>query len=251
MYDSYRRFVQMYGDVVLGLKPVHKDEIDPFEVIIEEKKKEKGVHLDTDLDADDMKDLVGAIQDGDQGEDRTRLPRRPDEAALGRRRRGVRVMEQRPGHRLPEDVRHSRVVGNRGQRAVDGVRQHGRRFRNGRGVHARCGDRREHLLRRVPDERAGRGRGGRHPHAASDFASLREQNPQIYRQLDKIRKTLEKHYRDMMDVEFTIQQGKLYMLQCRVGKRTAFAAIKIAVDMVGERLITRQGSARSASSPIS
>ena len=70
------------------------------------------------------------------------------------------------------------------------------------------------------------------------ISELAEENPMIYEQLDKIRKTLEKHYRDMMDIEFTIQQGKLYMLQCRVGKRTAFAAIKIAVDMVGEKLIS-------------
>ena len=80
------------------------------------------------------------------------------------------------------------------------------------------------------------------------ISKLAEENPKIYKQLDGIRKTLEKHYRDMMDIEFTIQQGILYMLQCRVGKRTAFAAIKIAVDMVTEKLISDQEALRRIAS---
>ena len=124
-------------------------------------------------------------------------------------------------------------------------------FGHRRRLHARRGHRREHLLRRVPDERAGRRRRRRHAHAAADFATCASENPAIYEQLDEIRQTLEKHYRDMMDIEFTIQKGKLYMLQCRVGKRTAFAAIKIAVDMVEREAHHATRKRCSASSPIS
>ena len=168
VYDSYRRFVQMYGDVVLGLKPVHKDEIDPFEVIIEKKKRERGIKSDTELTAADLKDLVAPVQDGHQGEDRPRFPRGPAAAALGGDRGRLRLLEQRPGHRLPEALRHPRGLGHGRQRPDDGLRQHGQRLRDGRRLHPRRGDRREHLLRRVPDERPGRGRRRRHADAAPD-----------------------------------------------------------------------------------
>ena len=120
VYDSYRRFVQMYGDVVLGLKPQHKDEIDPFEVIIEAKKKAKGVHLDTELTADDMKELVKLFK-----------------AAI----------KEKTGHDFPQDPLKQMWGADGRQRAVDGVREHGRRFRYGCGVHARCRHRRERVLR--------------------------------------------------------------------------------------------------------
>ena len=237
VYDSYRRFVQMYGDVVLGLKPVHKDEIDPFEVIIEEKKKERGVHLDTELNAEDMKDLVGKFKRAIKqktGHDFPEDPLKQLWGAIGAvfgSWNNDRAIAYRKMYDIPESWGtavniQSMVFGNMGETSGTGVAF----TRN-----AASGDDMfygEYLMNAQGEDVVA---GTRTPLPISDLA---EKNPVIYKQLDRIRHTLEKHYRDMMDVEFTIQEGKLYMLQCRVGKRTAFAAIKIAVDMVGERLIS-------------
>jgi pyruvate, orthophosphate dikinase len=244
VYDSYRRFVQMYGDVVLGLKPVHKDEIDPFELIIEEKKKSKGVHLDTDLTAEDLKDLVTLFKRAIKqktGHDFPQDPMKQLWGAIGAvfgSWNNDRAIAYRKMYDIPEwwgtavNVQ-SMVFGNMGEDSGTGVaftrdaatgenRFYGEFLMNAQGEDVVAGTR-----------------------TPLPISNLADQNPKIYAQLDKIRKTLERHYRDMMDIEFTIQQGKLYMLQCRVGKRTAFAAIKIAVDMVGERLISdREALAR-------
>jgi pyruvate,orthophosphate dikinase len=244
VYDSYRRFVQMYGDVVLGLKPVHKDEIDPFEVIIEERKKERGVHLDTELTADDMKDLVGLFKKAIKektGHDFPEDPLKQLWGAIGAvfgSWSNDRAIAYRKMYDIPEAWGtavniQSMVFGNMGESSGTGVAF----TRN-----AASGDDMfygEYLMNAQGEDVVA---GTRTPLPISDLA---EKNPVIYKQLDRIRHTLEKHYRDMMDVEFTIQEGKLYMLQCRVGKRTAFAAIKIAVDMVGEKLISdREALAR-------
>jgi len=237
VYDSYRRFVQMYGDVVLGLKPVHKDEIDPFEVIIEEKKKERGVHLDTELNADDMKDLVGKFKRAIKektGHDFPEDPLKQLWGAIGAvfgSWNNDRAIAYRKMYDIPESWGtavnvQSMVFGNMGETSGTGVA-----FTRD----AATGDDMfygEYLMNAQGEDVVA---GIRTPLPIADLA---ERNPVIYKQLDRIRHTLEKHYRDMMDIEFTIQEGKLYMLQCRVGKRTAFAAIKIAVDMVGERLIS-------------
>jgi pyruvate,orthophosphate dikinase len=244
VFDSYRRFVQMYGDVVLGLKPVHKDEIDPFEIIIEKKKKERGVHLDTELNADDMKDLVGLFKKAIKektGHDFPEDPLKQLWGAIGAvfgSWSNDRAIAYRKMYDIPEvwgtavNIQ-SMVFGNMGETSGTGVAF----TRN-----AASGDDMfygEYLMNAQGEDVVA---GTRTPLPISDLA---EKNPVIYKQLDRIRHTLEKHYRDMMDVEFTIQEGKLYMLQCRVGKRTAFAAIKIAVDMVGEKLISdREALAR-------
>lgn len=237
VYDSYRRFVQMYGDVVLGLKPVHKDEIDPFELIIEEKKKSKGVHLDTDLNADDMKELVGlfktAIKDK-TGHDFPQDPMSQLWGAIGAvfgSWNNERAIAYRKMYDIPESWGtavniQSMVFGNMGEDSGTGV-AFTRDAATGENVFYG-----EYLMNAQGEDVVA---GTRTPLPISELAKA---NPTIYKQLDVIRKKLEKHYRDMMDIEFTIQQGKLYMLQCRVGKRTAFAAIKIAVDMVNERLIS-------------
>ena len=114
--------------------------------------------------------------------------------------------------------------------------------------------RREEALRRVPDQRPGRGRRGRHPHPAAHRHTCRRIMPDVYEQFVNIATTLENHYRDMQDMEFTIERGKLYMLQTRNGKRTAAAALKIAVDLVDEGMITDeeavlQGGAASSWTP--
>jgi pyruvate, orthophosphate dikinase len=237
VYDSYRRFVAMYGDVVLGLKPVHKDEIDPFEAIIEAMKKQKGVHLDTELDADDLKHLVGQFKQAIKERTGHNFPQNPMEQLWGAVSavfgswNNERAIAYRKMYDIPESWGtavniQSMVFGNMGQDSGTGV-AFTRNAATGENLFYG-----EYLMNAQGEDVVA---GTRTP---LQISQLKADNPKIYGQLDNIRRNLERHYRDMMDIEFTIQQGKLYMLQCRVGKRTAFAAIKIAVDMVQEKLIT-------------
>jgi pyruvate,orthophosphate dikinase len=241
VYDSYRRFVQMYGDVVLGLKPVHKDEIDPFEVIIEQKKKERGVHLDTHLTAEDLQDLVGRFKQAIKertGHDFPQDPMKQLWGAIGAvfgSWDNDRAVAYRKLYDIPDwwgtavNVQ-SMVFGNMGEDSGTGV-AFTRDPATGENVFYG-----EYLMNAQGEDVVA---GTRTP---LPIANLKDQNLQIYNQLERIRKILERHYREVMDIEFTIQQGRLWMLQCRVGKRTAFAAIKVAVDMVGQKLID-QGEA--------
>jgi pyruvate,orthophosphate dikinase len=244
VYDSYRRFVQMYGDVVLGLRPEGKDAIDPFEEIIESVKHAKGVKSDTDLTAEDLKSLVvkfkAAIKER-TGKDFPDDPMRQLWGAVGAVF-GSWMNERAIAYRKMYDIPsswgtavniQSMVFGNMGDDSGTGV-AFTRDAATGENVFYG-----EFLMNAQGEDVVA---GTRTP---LPISQLKKENPKIYAQLEKNRKILEKHYRDMMDIEFTIQQGKLYMLQCRVGKRTAFAAIKIAVDMVGEKLITdREALAR-------
>ena len=236
-YDSYRRFVQMYGDVVLGLKPVHKDEIDPFEVIIDEKKKERGVKLDTELNAGDLKDLVARFKAAIKQKTGHNFPEDPFQQLWGAvgavfgSWMNDRAIAYRKLYDIPESWGtavnvQTMVFGNMGDDSGTGV-AFTRDAATGENVFYG-----EFLMNAQGEDVVA---GIRTPLPISKLAA---DQPAIYKQLDAIRHTLEKHYRDMMDIEFTIQQGRLYMLQCRVGKRTAFAAIKIAVDMMQERLIS-------------
>ncbi len=243
VYDSYRRFVQMYGDVVLGLKPVHKDEIDPFEVIIEQKKKERGVHLDTHLTADDLRDLVARFKQAIKertGHDFPQDPMKQLWGAIGAvfgSWNNDRAVAYRKLYDIPDwwgtavNVQ-SMVFGNMGEDSGTGVAFtrdpatgdnvfYGEFLMNAQGEDVVAGTR-----------------------TPLPIANLKEQNPHIYNQLEKIRQILERHYREVMDIEFTIQQGSLWMLQCRVGKRTAFAAIKVAVEMVEQKLISQEEALR-------
>lgn len=238
-YDAYRRFVQMYGDVVLGLKPTHKDEIDPFEAIIEKKKEEKGVHNDTDLTAEDLKDLVRKFKTAIKERTGHDFPENPMDQLWGAigavfgSWNNDRAIAYRKMYDIPESWGTAvsvvaMVFGNMGESSGTGVA-----FTRdpASGKNAFYG---EYLMNAQGEDVVA---GIRTP---IPLSRLSEENPKIYKHLDNIRKTLEKHYRDMNDIEFTIQEGKLYMLQCRVGKRTAFAAIKMAVDMVAEKLITER-----------
>ena len=236
VYDSYRRFVQMYGDVVLGLKPVHKDDIDPFEVIIEAKKHERRIKSDTDLSAADLKDLVARFKAAIKtktGHDFPDDPRRQLWGAIGAvfgSWMNDRAIAYRKMYDIPEAWGTAvnvqlMVFGNMGNDSGTGV-AFTRDAATGENVFYG-----EYLMNAQGEDVVA---GIRTP---KPITELRKDDPKAYAQLEKIRHTLEKHYTDMMDIEFTIQQGHLYMLQCRVGKRTAFAAIKIAVDMVGEKLI--------------
>ncbi len=235
-YDSYRRFVSMYGDVVLGLKPQHKDEIDPFEEILEAKKNARGIKLDTELTADDLKELVAEYKKAIKERTGHDFPENPMKQLWGAVGAvfGSWMNERAVAYRKMYDIPaswgtavnvQSMVFGNMGDDSGTGV-AFTRDASTGENVFYG-----EFLMNAQGEDVVA---GIRTP---LPIAKLAVENPKIYAQLEKIRQALEKHYKDMMDIEFTIQQGKLYMLQCRVGKRTAFAAIKIAVDMVGDKLI--------------
>ena len=238
-YDAYRRFVQMYGDVVLGLKPTHKDEIDPFEAIIEKKKHEKGVHNDTELTAEDLKDLVGQFKKAIKEKTGNNFPEQPMEQLWGAigavfgSWNNDRAIAYRKMYDIPESWGTAvnivaMVFGNMGETSGTGV-AFTRDPASGRNEFYG-----EYLMNAQGEDVVA---GIRTPIPISE---LKKENEKIYGKLEKIRKTLEKHYKDMNDIEFTIQEGTLYMLQCRVGKRTAFAAIKMAVDMVEEGLISEK-----------
>lgn len=235
-YDSYRRFVQMYGDVVLKLRPEGKDAVDPFEEIIEKKKHEKNVKLDTELNSEDLKDLVVEFKQAIKERTGHDFPSDPYQQLWGaigavfESWMNDRAIAYRKMYDIPESWGtavnvQAMVFGNMGEDCGTGV-AFTRDPATGENVFYG-----EYLMNAQGEDVVA---GIRTP---LPIRKLREENQKIYTQLERIRKILEKHYRDMQDIEFTIQQGKLFMLQCRAGKRTAFAAIKIAVDMVAEKLI--------------
>lgn len=238
-YDSYRRFVQMYGDVVLGLKPVDKHDEDPFEVILDKKKHKHGFKLDTDLTADHLKELVEEFKAAIRETTGYDFPDNPMDQLWGAvgavfgSWMNERAIVYRKLNNIPADWGtavnvQSMVFGNMGEDSGTGV-AFTRDPASGDNIFYG-----EYLFNAQGEDVVA---GTRTPHPISE---LKKEDPKIYKQLDDFRKILEKHYKDMMDIEFTIQQGKLWMLQCRVGKRTGFAAIKMAVDMVKEKLISRE-----------
>ena len=236
-YDAYRRFVQMFGDVVLGLKPKGKDEHDPFEVIMDKVKKEKGVKLDLELTTEDLKKLVKLFKEEIKAKTGKTFPEDPYEqlwASIGavfESWNNERAIAYRRINKIPEiwgtavNVQ-SMVFGNMGEDSGTGVaftrdpatgekKFYGEYLINAQGEDVVAGIR-----------------------TPKPIEELGTQLNEPYNQLLKIYKRLEKHYREMQDMEFTIQKGKLWMLQTRAGKRTGLAAIKIAVDMVNEGLIS-------------
>ncbi|MFO7733752.1 MAG: pyruvate, phosphate dikinase [Candidatus Aminicenantes bacterium] len=239
VYDSYRRFVQMYGDVVLGLRPVDKDDIDPFEAIMERKKRERGIHDDTALTAEDLKDLVArykaAIKES-MGHEFPDDPMKQLWGAIGAvfsSWMNDRAIAYRKLYDIPESWGTAvnvqmMVFGNMGADSGTGV-AFTRDAATGENVFYG-----EYLMNAQGEDVVA---GTRTP---LPIANLRKDDPRSYAELERIRHILERHFREMMDVEFTIERGRLYMLQCRTGKRTAFAAIKIAVDMVDEKLISEK-----------
>jgi pyruvate,orthophosphate dikinase len=238
-WDSYRRFVQMYGDVVLGLKPQSKNEIDPFEQIMEELKHSKGVKLDTELTTDDLKELVRRFKKAVK--DRTGKDF-PEDAydqmwgAIGAvfgSWMNDRASVYRRQYGIPHDWGTaanicSMVFGNMGDDSCTGV-AFTRDPATGEKVFYG-----EYLINAQGEDVVA---GIRTP---KKIGELQKDMPSVYKQLDDIRNTLEKHYRDVQDIEFTVQKGKLWMLQTRNGKRTGFAAVRFAVDMVQEGLIKKE-----------
>ena len=248
-YDAYRRFVSMYGDVVMGVKAEEKEE-DPFELILEKRKKSKGVKLDLELDTDDLRWLVKEYKALIKRRLKVAFPENPKDQLWGAIGAVFgswmipRAVAYREIHGIPGDWGtavnvQSMVFGNMGDDSATGVAFtrdpatgenyfYGEYLINAQGEDVVAGIRTPQPINRTKKLPAG------------VDATLQDEMPKLYKQLDGIRKKLEKHYREMQDIEFTIQQGKLWMLQTRTGKRTAHASIKIAVDMVKEKLITRE-----------
>ncbi len=232
-YDSYRRFIQMFADVVMGV------EKRLFEDLLDEVKEEKGYKIDTDLTADDLKDLVvkfKALYKKEKGED---FPSNPKEqlieavTAVFRSWNNPRAIVYRRLNDIPGEWGtavnvQEMVFGNKGETSGTGV-AFSRNPANG--DNELYG---EYLMNAQGEDVVA---GIRTPEPISH---LEAQNPTIYKQFTDIVNTLEKHYRDMQDMEFTIEDGKLYFLQTRNGKRTAQAALKIAVDLVEEGMLTKE-----------
>ncbi|EHR0217133.1 pyruvate, phosphate dikinase [Clostridium perfringens] len=232
-YDSYRRFIQMFADVVMGV------EKRLFEDLLDEVKEEKGYKIDTDLTAEDLKDLVvkfKALYKNEKGED---FPSNPKEqlieavTAVFRSWNNPRAIVYRRLNDIPGEWGtavnvQEMVFGNKGETSGTGV-AFSRNPANG--DNELYG---EYLMNAQGEDVVA---GIRTPEPISH---LEAQNPTIYKQFTDIVNTLEKHYRDMQDMEFTIEDGKLYFLQTRNGKRTAQAALKIAVDLVEEGMLTKE-----------
>jgi pyruvate,orthophosphate dikinase len=242
-YDCYRRFVQMYGDVVLGLKPVHKDEIDPFEEILEAKKHAAGVHYDNELSAEALKELVAEFKAAIKTRTGHDFPDDPMEQLWGAvgavfsSWMNDRAIAYRKLYDIPESWGtavnvQSMVFGNMGDDCGTGV-AFTRDPATGENIFYG-----EYLINAQGEDVVA---GTRTPERIS---RLEQDMPAVYKQLLGIRQKLERHYHDMQDVEFTVQNGKLWMLQTRNGKRTGFAAFKIAHDMVKAKLIKKEEGLR-------
>ena len=249
VYDSYRRLINMYGDVVMGLKPESRDDIDPFEEILEDLKKEAGVELDLELSADDLKELTVRFKEAIKSRLGVEFPQDPREQLWG----GIgavfyswnipRAVAYRELNNIPDDMGtavnvQAMVFGNLGDDSGTGVAFtrnpatgdntfYGEYLMNAQGEDVVAGTRTPQPINNLQ-------KGDR------DVPSLEEEMPDIYDELDSIRKKLDSHYREMQDIEFTIQKGKLWMLQTRSGKRTGVASVRIAVEMVEEGLISKE-----------
>ncbi|MEA3493644.1 MAG: pyruvate, phosphate dikinase [Candidatus Margulisiibacteriota bacterium] len=248
-WDAYRRFVQMYGDVVLDLKPRTKTDIDPFEEIMDEVKHEKGVKNDLDLEVDDLKELVKRFKAAIKERKGIDFPEDPwkqlwgaIEAVFGSWN-AERAIKYRIINKIPHEWGtavnvQSMVYGNMGDDSGTGVaftrnpatgekKFYGEYLINAQGEDVVAGIRTPQPINNSTK-------------SSEDQETLEEVMPGPYKTLVAIYKKLEKHYRDMQDIEFTIQKGKLWMLQTRTGKRTAAAALKIACDMVKEKMINEK-----------
>ncbi|MDD4223868.1 MAG: pyruvate, phosphate dikinase [Candidatus Cloacimonetes bacterium] len=258
-WDSYRRFVQMYGDVVLGLKPASKEEHDPFEVIIDKMKKQKGVQQDLDLGADDLKELVARFKKAVKDNTGHDFPDDPWEQLWGavfavfNSWNNDRAIYYRKLNGIPDawgtavNVQ-AMVFGNMGETSATGVAFtrdaatgenlfNGEYLINAQGEDVVAGIRTPQQITKIGSQRWAELAGVEEAERAAKYPSLEEAMPTVYEELFATQKKLEHHAKDMQDIEFTIQEGKLWMLQTRNGKRTGFAMVKVAMDMVREGLI--------------
>ncbi|HDZ40191.1 MAG TPA: pyruvate, phosphate dikinase [Bacteroidetes bacterium] len=255
-WDSYRRFVQMYGDVVMGLKPESKEDVDPFEEIIEALKEERGIENDTELTVDDLKLLVTRFKKAVKDKTGLDFPADPWEQLWGSicavfdSWMNERAKYYRQINRIPEEWGtavnvQAMVFGNMGKKSGTGVAftrdaATGENIFNGeylidaQGEDVVAGVRTPQQITHEGSLRWAKLAGISEEERASKYPSLEEVMPEVYKELFTIQKKLEDHYGDMQDLEFTIQDGKLWLLQTRNGKRTGAAMVKIAVDLLRE-----------------
>ena len=258
-WDSYRRFVQMYGDVVLGMKPTNKDDIDPFEAIIEEVKEAKGVKLDNELDVEDLKTLVAKFKAAVKAQTGKDFPTSAYEQLWGAicavfdswmNERAIlyRKMEGIPAEWGTAVSVQAMVFGNMGDTSATGVcfsrdagngedLFNGEYLINAQGEDVVAGIRTPQQITKIGSQRWAERAGISEEERAARYPSMEEAMPEIYKQLDELQTKLENHYRDMQDMEFTVQEGKLWFLQTRNGKRTGAAMVKIAIDLLHQGMI--------------
>jgi pyruvate,orthophosphate dikinase len=259
VYDSYRRFVQMYGDVVLGMKPVNKEDMDPFEAIIEEVKEIRGIKLDKDLTVDELKLLVARFKTAIKDQTGHDFPTNPVEQLWGaicavfRSWMNERAILYRKMEGIPDEwgtavTVQSMVFGNMGETSATGVcfsrdaatgenLFNGEYLVNAQGEDVVAGIRTPQQITIEGSRRWAALQGIEETERATKYPSMEEAMPELYNELNTIQQKLENHYKDMQDMEFTVQEGKLWFLQTRNGKRTGTAMVKIAMDLVHEGMI--------------
>ena len=258
-WDSYRRFVQMYGDVVLGMKPVSKEDHDPFEEIIDAMKEKRGVKNDTDLTTDDLKELVKSFKAAVKKQTGEDFPTNPWDQLWGAicavfgSWMNERAILYRKLNNIPAEWGtavsvQAMVFGNMGQNSATGVAFsrdaatgenifNGEYLINAQGEDVVAGIRTPQQITIEGSKRWAKAQNISEEERKSKYPSLEEVMPEVYKELNDIQHHLEQYFTDMQDIEFTIQDGKLWMLQCRNGKRTGAAMVKIAMDMLREGLI--------------
>ena len=259
VYASYRRFVQMYGDVVLGMKPVNKEDIDPFEAIIEKVKEEQGVTLDKDLSVESLKRLVELFKEAIKEQTGHDFPTDPKEQLWGaicavfRSWMNERAILYRKMEGIPDEWGTAvsvmaMVFGNMGDTSATGVcfsrdagngenLFNGEYLINAQGEDVVAGIRTPQQITKIGSQRWAERAGISEEERVAKYPSMEEAMPELYKELDALQDKLEKHYHDMQDMEFTVQEGKLWFLQTRNGKRTGTAMVKIAMDLLREGLI--------------
>ena len=258
-WDSYRRFVQMYGDVVLGMKPENKEDQDPFEVIIEDLKKEKGVELDNELQVQDLKEMVTRFKKVVKEKTGHDFPVNPWEQLWGAITAvfdswmNDRAIFYRKLNNIPAEWGtavnvQAMVFGNMGLNSATGVAFtrdaatgeaifNGEYLINAQGEDVVAGIRTPQQITLEGSNRWAAQQGISETVRKKDFPSLQETMPVVFKELFDTQLHLETHYKDMQDIEFTIQDGKLWMLQTRNGKRTCAAMVRIAMEMLTEGML--------------
>ena len=258
-WDSYRRFVQMYGDVVLDMKPQSKEDHDPFEVIIDAQKEKRGIKNDTDLTTDDLKELVASFKKAIKEQTGKEFPTSAWDQLWGAicavfgSWMNERAILYRKLNNIPEEWGtavsvQAMVFGNMGDNSATGVAFsrdaatgenifNGEYLINAQGEDVVAGIRTPQQITIEGSKRWAAAQNISEEERKAKYPSLEEVMPEVYAELDGIQRHLEQYFTDMQDIEFTIQDGKLWMLQCRNGKRTGAAMVKIAMDMLREGLI--------------
>ncbi len=261
-WDSYRRFIQMYGDVVLGMKPESKEDIDPFEEIMEALKHKRDIELDTEFTVQDLKDLVYDFKEAVKKRTGHDFPTNPWEQLWGavvavfNSWNGDRAVYYRNMNGYPADWGtavnvQAMVYGNMGDNSGTGVcftrdagtgenLFNGEYLINAQGEDVVAGTRTPQQITKIGSLRWAELAKVEEEDRLANYPSLEELMPVIYNELNEYQEKLELHYKDMQDMEFTMQDGKLWILQTRNGKRTGAAMVKITMDSLKEGLLTEK-----------